>query len=190
MKALAMRQEILEAVLTEKNNKTALKLAWMELLPNFNISYAQNRYAFDAASPAGSLAIDSKDNTASVGFNIPIFFWFRQKEDIRSASNLLDAARQNRRNTELQTETSVVQLYHSTDLAYQTALLYKNFLVPLADKNFRVALVAYQSKHIDFTTLANILQNVYSARVTYLTSMNQFLAGQVALEQLMGGPLK
>jgi outer membrane protein TolC len=187
-KALTMRQEILEAALTEKNNKTALKLAWMEIIPDFNLSYMQTRYSLASASP--NPGIDTKDNTASIGFNIPIFFWFRQKEDIRSASNLLEAARQNRAGVELQTETSVVQLYRSTDLAYQTALLYKNFLVPLADKNFRVALIAYQSKHIDFTTLANTLQNVYSARITYLTSMNQYLAGRVALEQLMGGPLK
>jgi outer membrane protein, heavy metal efflux system len=187
-KALTMRQEILEAALSEKNNKTALKLAWMELLPDFTLSYAQTRYGLNSASP--NPGIDTKDNTASIDFNIPVFFWFKQKEDIRSASDLLDAARQNQTSVELQTETSVVQLYRSTNLAYQTALLYRNFLVPLADKNFRVALVAYQSKHIDFTTLANTLQNVYSARITYLTSMNQFLAGRVALEQLMGGPLK
>jgi outer membrane protein TolC len=189
-KALAFRQELLEAALTEKNNKTALKLAWMELLPDFTLSYSQNRYAFDAASPAGSLAIDSKDNTASIGFNIPIFFWFHQKEDIQSAAALLEAARWNRDAVEIQTRTSVVQLYRSTDLAYKTALLYRNFLVPLAEKDLRVGLIAYQSKQIDFTTLANILQNLYSARMTYLTSTNQYLAGKVGLEQLMGGPLK
>jgi outer membrane protein TolC len=189
-KALAFRQEILEAALTEKNSKTALKLAWMELLPDFNISYSQNRYEFDSSSPAGSLAIDSKDNTASIGFNIPIFFWFHQKEDIQSASALLDAARWNRDSVEIQTKTSVVQLYRSTDLAYQTALLYRNFLVPLSEKNLQVALVAYQSRKIDFTTLASILQNLYSARITYLTSVNQFLAAKIGLEQLMGGPLK
>jgi outer membrane protein TolC len=189
-KALAFRQELLEAALTEKNQKTALKLAWMELLPDFSLSYSQNRYEFDSASPAGSLAIDSKDNTASIGFNVPIFFWFHQKEDIQSANALLEAARWNRDSIEIQTKTSVVQLYRTTDLAYQTTLLYQNFLVPLAEKDLRVGLIAYQSKQIDFTTLASILQNLYSSRITYLTSMNQYLAGKVGLEQLMGGPLK
>jgi cobalt-zinc-cadmium efflux system outer membrane protein len=189
-KALAFRQELLEAALTEKNQKTALKLAWMELLPDFSLSYSQNRYEFDSSSPAGSLAVDSKDNTASIGFNIPIFFWFHQKEDIQSASALLDAARWNRDSVEIQTKTSAVQLYRTTDLAYQTALLYRNFLVPLAEKNLQVALIAYQSKKIDFTTLASILQNLYGARITYLTSVNQFWAAKVGLEQLMGGPLK
>jgi outer membrane protein TolC len=189
-KALAFREELLEAALTEKNQKTALKLAWMELLPDFNLSYAQNRYEFDSASPAGSLSIDSKDNTASIGFNVPIFFWFHQKEDIQAAKALLDAARRNRDSIEIQTKTSVVRFYRSTDLAYQTALLYQNFLVPLAEKNLKVGLIAYQSKKIDFTTLASILQSLYNARMTDLTSLNQFLAGKIALEQLMGVPLQ
>jgi len=188
--ALAFRQEILEAALTEKNNKTALKLAWMELLPDFSLSYSQNRYAFDSSSPAGSLAVDSKDNTASIGFNIPIFFWFHQKEDIRSASALLESARWNRDAVEIQTKTTVVQLYRTLDLANQTTLLYQNFLVPLAEKNLQVGLIAYQSKKIDFTTLSTIVDNLYSARLTYLTSMNQYLAAKVGLEQLMGGPLQ
>lgn len=186
-KALVLRQELLEAMLTEKNNKTALTLAWMELLPDFNFSYSRNWYYTAETAPHTGIV---RDNSASIGINVPIFFWFHQKEDIRSASAFLESARQNRNLVELQTEGSVAQLYSSTDLAYQTALLYKNFLVPLAEKNLHVGLIAYQSKGIDFTTLASILQNLYSARVTYLTSLNQYLAGKVGLEQLMGGPLK
>lgn len=186
-RAMTMRQELLEAMLTEKNNKTALTLAWMELLPNFSVSYSRNWYYTFETEPHAGVA---SDNSGSIGINVPIFFWFHQKEDIQSASNLLEAARQNRSSVELQTQTNVVQLYRSTNLAYQTALLYRNLLVPLADKDFRVALIAYQAKQVDFTTLAGTLQNIYNARLTYLTSLNQFLAGQVALEQLMGGPLK
>jgi outer membrane protein len=188
-KSIALRQEILEAALTEKNNKTALNLAWMELLPDFTITYAQNRYRLASSPPTGDTATDSKDNTASIGFNVPIFFWFRQKEDIQSAEALLEAARRNQHSVILQTKTSVVQLYRSTQLAYRSASLYDDYLVTLAEKNFRVALIAYQSKQIDFTTLANTLQNLYNARLTSLTSTNQFLAGRVALEQLMGGPI-
>jgi outer membrane protein TolC len=186
-KALAFRQELQEAALTEKNSKTALKLAWMELLPDFNVSYSRNWYYTAETAPHTGIA---RDNSGSIGINAPIFFWFHQKEDIQSAAATLQAARWNKDSIEIQTKTSVVQLYRSTDLAYQTALLYRNFLVPLAEKNLRVALIAYQSKGIDFTTLASILQNLYSARITYLTSMNQFLADKVGLEQLMGGPLK
>jgi outer membrane protein TolC len=186
-KALVFRQELLEAALTEKNQKTALKLAWVELLPDFNVSYSRNWYYTAETEPHAGI---DRDNSASLGFNLPIFFWFHQKEDIRSAEKLLEAARWNRDSIEIQTKTSVVQLYRTTELAYKNALLYKNYLIPLAEKDFRVALVAYQSNKVDFTTLAGTLQNVYNTRLIYLTSLNQFLAGKVGLEQLMGGPIK
>ena len=62
-------------------------------------------------------------------------------------------------------------------------------LIPLADKNFRVSLIAYQTGKVDFLTLSSALQNAYASRLTYLQNANQFLAGEVALEQAMGVPL-
>lgn len=188
--ALETRQEILEAALTEKNSKTALKLAWMELLPDFSLSYSRNRYLLPTAPPSGDNAVTPTDNTVSLGINVPVFFWFKQREDVRAASRLLESARQNRRSVENQTLTGVVQLYRSTGLAYTTAELNKNLLIPLAYQNFRVALVAYQSKKVDFLTLSSALQGIYNARINYLSAANQFLAGKVALEQAIGAPLK
>jgi cobalt-zinc-cadmium efflux system outer membrane protein len=189
-KAMALRQEILEAALTEKNAKTAVTLAEMEYLPNFNVSYSRNRYILPSAPPDGDNTITPSDNTISVGINVPIFFWWHQKEDVRSAEHLLESARQNRRGVELQTLTAVVQLYRSTMLAYKVAELNKDLLIPLATQDFRVALVAYQSKKVDFLTLSSALQGIYNARINYLAAANQYLAGRVALEQAIGAPLK
>ena len=186
-RARASRQEILEAALTEKNSRTALKLAWMGLLPDLSLSYSRNQYVLDSASP--NPGVDARDNTLTVGFNVPVFFWFRQKEDIRSARRLLDAARENRRLVELQAETAVAQLYRSTRLAYDSALLYRNSLIPLARQNFQVALIAYQARKVDFTSLSAALQRINQARIGYLTAANQFLAGRAALEQALGAPL-
>jgi outer membrane protein TolC len=187
---LAIRQEILEVALSEKNAKTALRLAWLEPLPDLSLSYARNRYMLASAPPSGDNALTPTDNTVSLALNVPVFFWFKQKEDVQAASRLLEAARQNRRSVENQALTSVVQLYRSTVLAYQTAQLNKDLLIPLASQDFRVALVAYQSKKVDFLTLANALQGIYNARINYLTAANEFLAGKVALEQAIGAPLK
>ncbi len=186
----SLRQEILEAALSEKNSKTALKLAWMELLPDFSLSYSRNRYLLPTAPPSGDNTVTPTDNTVSLGINVPIFFWFKQKEDVRSARHLLDAARNNRRQVELQTASSITQLYRSTKLAYETAELYRDSLIPLARQNFQAALIAYQSRKIDFPALSGVLQRVYNARISYLTASNQFLVGQVALEQAIGVPIK
>jgi outer membrane protein TolC len=189
-KGLVMRQEILEAALTEKNSKTALKLAWMEMLPDFSLSYSRNRYMLPASPPSGDSSATPSDNTVAVGINLPVFFWFKQKEDAASANRLLEVASENRKQVELETKTSITQLYRSTRLAFDTALLYRDSLIPLARQDFQVALIAYQSRKVDFATLSGTLQRIFAARISYLTAANQFLAGRVALEQAIGEPIQ
>jgi outer membrane protein TolC len=77
-------------------------------------------------------------------------------------------------------------LYQSTQFAYESAQEFNGALIPLADKQFRVALIAYQTGKVDFLTLSSALQNTYASRLTYLQNANQYFAGEVALEQAMG----
>ena len=85
-----------------------------------------------------------------------------------------------------QTEATVTQLYQSAQFAYESAQEYSGALIPLADKDFRVSLIAYQTGKVDFLTLSSALQNAYASRLTYLQNANQYFAGEVALEQAMG----
>jgi len=179
------RQEILAAAL-EKNSTTALKLAEMEYLPDYTVGYEFDYILQPGARPLPSV---TQGNTFSIGFNIPIFFWIHQREDVHSAQHSLQAARYGMNSVLSQTEATVTQLYQSVQFAYESAQEYSGSLIPLADKNFKVSLVAYQAGKVDFLTLSSALQSAYAARITYLQNANQFLAGEVALEQAMGTPL-
>ena len=177
------RQEILEAALAEKNSTTALKLAEMEYLPDYAIGYEFDYILQPGAQPLPGV---TQGNTFSIGFNVPIFFWIHQREDVHSAQHSLQAARYSMNSVLSQTEATVTQLYQSAQFAYESAQQYSGSLIPLADKNFKVSLVAYQAGKVDFLTLSSALQSAYAARVTYLQNANQFLAGEVGLEQAMG----
>ncbi len=185
--ALAMRQEVLEAALTEKNSATALKLAHMEVLPDFTVTYFKDRWPLVSGAPAPNI---TTDNGAAINMNIPVFYIFKQREDAKSAEHLLEAARSNLRNVELQSQTSITQLYRTTDLAFEVASRYHDSLIPLARQSFQVALVSYQSRKADFAYLATTLQRIYTARINYLTAVNQHLTGRAALEQQVGGPIR
>jgi cobalt-zinc-cadmium efflux system outer membrane protein len=180
------RQEILEAALAEKNSTTALKLAEMEYLPDYAVGYEFDYILQPGARPLPGV---SQGNTFSIGLNIPIFFWIHQREDVHSAQHSLQAARYSMNSVLSQTEATVTQLYQSAQFAYESAQQYSGSLIPLADKNFKVSLVAYQAGKVDFLTLSSSLQSAFAARVTYLQNANQFLAGEVALRQAMGVPL-
>jgi outer membrane protein TolC len=180
------RQEILATALTERNTNTALYLAKMEYLPDFAVGYQFDDYSFPSAAPAPT---QLQDHSLTVGFNVPIFFWLKQKEDVERARHDLEAARDDLGSVRTQTAAAVTETFLTTQLAYKTALLYRDSLIDLARQNFNVALIAYQSGKIDFTTLAAALQREMGARVSYLQAANQYLAGRVALEQTIGAPL-
>jgi len=186
-RAYTVRQEILEAALAERNANTALYLAKMEYLPDFTAGVQYDDYLVPSFAPKPS---QTRDWVGIVGFNLPVFFWLRQDEDVARAKANLAAARSDQALIKIQTAAAVATLYRSAQYAYETAILYRDSLIPLARQNFRVALTAYQSGKIDFVTLSTVLQSEYAARVNYLQAANQFLAGEVSLEQAIGAPLR
>jgi outer membrane protein TolC len=172
-----------ESALSEKNSTTALKLAEMEYLPNYTLGCEFDYFLEPGAQPLPNV---TQAHTWSIGFNIPIFFWIHQREDVHAAQHSLEAARYGMNSVLSQTEATVTQLYQSAQFAYESAQIYSGRLIPLAEQNFKVSLVAYQSGKVDFLTLSSALQSDYASRLTYLQNANQFFAGQVALEQAMG----
>ncbi len=185
-RAYAARQEILEAALAERNANTALYLAKMEYLPDFTAGVQYDDYLVPSFAPRPS---QKRDWVGIIGFNLPVFFWMKQDEDVARAKANLAAARSDQALTKIQTAAAVSILFRSAQYAYETAILYRDSLIPLARQNFRVALTAYQGGKIDFTTLSTILQSGFVARLSYLQAANQFLAGEVSLEQAIGAPL-
>jgi cobalt-zinc-cadmium efflux system outer membrane protein len=184
--ASRIRQEILEAALTEKNQNTALELARFEYIPDYQVAYSFDQFLQSGAQPLNDV---THGNSISIGFNVPIFFWIHQREDVKAAQFSLDAARSNLQLIRSQTAASVTQLFRTTQFAFETIQLYTGSLIPLANQDFRVSLTAYQSGKIDFLTLSTALQASYTTQIGYLQSANQFLAGRVALEQAIGAPL-
>ena len=184
--AFRARQEILEAALTENNSKTALELAQMEYLPDYTVGTE-----FDLLLEPGTRPNPNVHQgwTFSIGFNLPVFFWIHQREDVKAAQSALVAARSNLSLIRSQTRANVTTLYRTSQYAYEAAQLYRDSLIQLANQNFKVGLIAYQSKTIDFLTLSTALQASYTTRAAYLQNANQLLAGQVALEQAIGAPL-
>jgi cobalt-zinc-cadmium efflux system outer membrane protein len=189
-RAYAARQEIIEAALAERNANTALYLAKMEYLPDFSMGVQYDDYAVPSFAPFSTGGVSQpRDWSGIIGFNLPVFFWMKQSEDVVRAKANLQAARSDQNLIKIQTAAAVATLYRSAQYAYETAILYRDSLIPLARQNFRVALTAYQSGKIDFLTLSTVLQSEYAARVSYLQAANQFLAGEVSLEQIIGAPL-
>jgi outer membrane protein, heavy metal efflux system len=189
-RAYAARQEILEFALAERNANTALYLAKMEYLPDFSAGVQYDDYLVPSFAPTSTGGgFQKRDWVGIIGFNLPIFFWLKQNEDVVRAKASLQAARSDQALIKIQTAAAVATLFRNAQFGYETAILYRDSLIPLALQDLRVALTAYQGGKIDFVTLSSAVQRLYVARVSYLQAANQFLAGEVSLEQAIGAPL-
>ncbi|HLX38609.1 MAG TPA: TolC family protein, partial [Candidatus Binataceae bacterium] len=154
--------------------------------PDYTVAVDWDQFNQFGAQP---LPTERHGLTVSIGFNVPVFFWIHQREDVKSAEHSLEAARSNLQLIRSQTAASVTELFRTTEFAYESTQLYKQSLIPLANQDFQVGLTAYQSGKIDFLTLSAALQASYAAQISYIQTANQFLAGRVALEQAIGAPL-
>ena len=185
-RAVSSRQEILQAALTEKNQDTAVTLAHLEYAPDYTVGFGLDHWLIASFAPA---PVHTEDWNFQIGFNLPIFFWVKN-EDIARSRQDLDAAKEDLESVRNQTAGQVTTLYRQILRSRETALLYRNTLVPLAHQAFEVMLVAYQSGKTDFTTLISAFRQESGARSTYLQAVNQLLAQKVALEQAAGGTLQ
>lgn len=184
-RAVSNRQEILQAALTEQNQDTALTLARLEYAPDYTVAFGFDHWLISSFAPTPN---HTEDWNFQVGFNVPIFFWAKNA-DIKRAHEDLDAAREDLESIRIQTAGQVTALYRQILRSRETALLYRNTLVPLAHQAFEVMLIAYQNGKTDFTTLISTFRQLSDARTAYLQAVNQLLAGKVALEQAAGGNL-
>lgn len=185
-RAAQTRQEILQAALSERNSNTATTLAKMEYLPDYQINYYFDDYLLASAAPAINRP---EDHSLVVAFNVPIYFWWHQREDVQKSIHDLTAARYDLGSIKNQTAAAVTTLYRTAVMDYRQARQYHDSLIPTARIGFRVALVAYENGKIDFSQLQNAYQQLYTVQVTYLQFENQFLSQKVALEQTVGSLL-
>jgi outer membrane protein, heavy metal efflux system len=185
-RAVSSRQEILEAALIEKNQDTAVTLAQLEYAPDYTVGFGFDHWLIASFAPSIK---HTQDWNFQIGFNLPIFFWAKN-EDIKRARQDLDAASEDLESIRIQTAGQVTTLYRQVLRTRETALLYRNTLIPLAHQAFEVMLVTYQGGKTDFTTLISTFRQQSDARSAYLQAVNQLLAQKVAIEQAAGGTLQ
>jgi len=185
-RATNTRQEILQAALSERSAQTAATLAHMEYLPDYTITYFFDDYLLPSGAPAPSR---TEDHSIMLAFNVPIYFWWHQREDVQKSLHDLAAARHDLGSIRNETAAAVTTLYRTALFDSQQAALYRNSLIPIARQGFQVSLVAYQTGKLNFAQLQNSYQQLYGLQVAELQFDNQYLAQRVALEQTIGAPL-
>jgi len=124
-----------------------------------------------------------------ISFNLPIFFWLKQNEDIKRAGLDLEAAREDLLSVRTRTAAEVTILFRHAQFDYQNAIVFRDSIVPKSTEAFESALTDYREQKAGFGTLAYLRNQLNLARANYLQAVDSFVADRIALEQEIGESL-
>ncbi len=185
-RAWTRRQEILELALQAENAETALKLARLEYAPDYTLGYYFDHYILPSDAPAPNL---TQDHSVCFSFNLPLYFWMKQSEDVKRAGYDLEAAREDLNSIKVRTAAKVTILWRHAQFDYEDAVVYRDTVLPQSAKAFDAALTAYRNRSDNFPTLARLRDQLHQVRLTYLQALNRVLEDRIALEHEIGGSL-
>lgn len=185
-RAWSKRQEILQLALQERNAETALTLAKLEYAPDYTVGYSFNHYLLPSDAPGPGL---NQTHSVWASFNLPLFFWTKQAEDVKRAAFDLEAAREDLSAVRNRTAVEVTILFRHADFDYRNAITYRDVVVPQSLEAFDAALADYRNHGEQFATLSHLRNQLNLARATLLGAVNSFIADRIALEQEINEPL-
>lgn len=186
-RAWSRRQEILQLALASQNTESALTLARLQYAPDYSVGYVFNHYRLASDAPAPNL---TQTHSVFVSFNLPIFFWMKQNEEVRRSRYDLEAAREDLDGLRIDTAAKIESLYRHAEFDQQEAVLYHDTIIPTAEEVFASSLASYRRNREYFAELSQARERLRDARSTYLAAVGRLLADRVELEQLIGEPLQ
>ena len=173
------------------------KLAWMSVLPDFQLTVGTTFYNVHSASPLSSTPDATTKGTwpthtymAGVQLTMPLWFFFNERQVIKGASHDRAAAEANLDIVVNQSRVALETAVSIVNALREKIENYEKHMMPLSDQSFQLALVNYGSGKIDFQTLSDtantrrgIKRDYYSAILNYLT--NYAIYGQIIGEDLL-----
>lgn len=190
---LANRNEIKSAKAQEEAANKAYRLAWMSLLPDFQVTIGTTYYRDYSASPYsgdtdrfGTNGAPTHTYSAGLQFTVPLWFIFNEREAIVGAGHDRAAAEGN---LDVVFNQSKTTLETAVDTLNSTEAKIENFekhILPMTEQSLNLALIDYSSGKVDFPTLAGTAASLRQARLTYATAIVTYLTNYATYGQLIG----
>jgi outer membrane protein TolC len=124
--------------------------------------------------------------TFKIGLNIPLWFFAKQKHQLRSAEYHSMASRENERSLRDALETELNNQLSYLDFTFRSADEYANSIIPEAEIALEAAVTAYEVGQIDFDALLAAQIDLVEIRLEFLDLLRQFNQTVAVLKELAG----
>ncbi len=168
------------------NSKT---LAWMGLLPDFQLTAGTTYYNIPVASPLNGGSGNTHTYFVGVQMTLPIWFIFNERENIVSATHDMAAAESSLTSVLNQSRTTLVATLQQIESTEKKIDNYEKHLIPLAEQSLNLALINYSAGKVDFQALSESATARLNTTRDYLATSVVYLTSYATLSQLLGEEL-
>jgi cobalt-zinc-cadmium efflux system outer membrane protein len=189
-KMLANRPEVRAAQYQATASNKVVRLAWMSILPDFQLMVGTTNYNYGPASPVANLP-DSPTRTymASLQLTVPLWFLLNEREAIVGATHDRAVTEANLDGVYNQSKVALITTLSQISALESKIANYEKHLLPLSNQSFNLALTSYSSGKIDFQTLADTASARRTIRKDYAAAVVNFRLNYATYGQLIGEDL-
>jgi outer membrane protein TolC len=163
-----------------KRAESSLTLARLEYMPDFTTRVEARQFDGEGGI---------REYDVFLGVNIPIWFWTKQKYQVKEAKNNLEEAKalyQTMKNNVLfEMQDALVRVESSQRLSK----LYTTGVLPQAQQALEASQIGYQTGKVDFLNLIDSVRTFKDFQLEYYESIVKFEVAFAELEKAVGMPL-
>lgn len=186
-KMLRLNPQILSNAYQASAARKNLGLAWMGLLPDFQVGVSDNQYFLGHANYAASPLLQT--HSLQLSANLPLWFLFNESQAIVASSHNSASAQAGLDSQKEQSETALFTAVDTLDDDASKLGLYKRHILPLSEVTLKLALTNYGTGKIQFEDLAAAAAGLWGNRSAYYTLVEAYITQYTQYGQLVGEEL-
>ena len=168
-----------------KASESSYRLARREYWPDFTFSVSYRLRDEVKMDPVRGTDFFS----ASVGVNIPLYFWSKQKRKVQEKALDLESAQFKYEGVKNNIKFGVSRLFYSLNKYKGEIELYQTAILPQARQSLESAKSGYQVDKVDFLTLLFNQITLYNYEIAYHQALSSYFMTTAKLEEMVGRSL-
>lgn len=162
------------------------KMARREYWPDLSLSFSYMRMKNNSSMDP----VEGRDFiSGSVGVELPLYFWSKQKQKVHQKSLELKFSQQEYEGMKASLKFGVSQLFYSLNRFEKEIDLYRTAILPQARQSLESAQSGYQVGKIDFLTFLESQITFYQYQIAFHQSLSSYQQTLAQLEEMVGGSL-
>jgi cobalt-zinc-cadmium efflux system outer membrane protein len=159
-------------------SRSAVRLSALNFLPDLELGVFRQ-----TVKGAGNFWV------AEFGFNVPLWFLFRQRGELQEAKANLTQARAERVSVENKLILELENAYHQLHVAEKQVRIYTEKMLEEAEEVYRIASRSYEEGEASYLELLEAQRTLRTTRTEYVQALFEHQSTLADLEQAVGGEL-